>query len=188
MEKIEKLQEFNWLEGRDALTIALDNTIIKKLNEVIDYLNSKEFQSTTQDTPEEELTDKKKDVDKGVDREDTPEEWEKKISTLVKEGLFEEVTDDKGERVLGYIGCSDKVLKEIKQLLDDREREVLEKERTEVSKLLMKHACNEVPDNIPFGMDVMVREVASEGRRIWAEYEEGIGKIEKLDKLNSKKK
>ncbi len=42
MEKIEKLQEFNWLEGRDALTIALDNTIIKKLNEVIDYLNFKE--------------------------------------------------------------------------------------------------------------------------------------------------
>ncbi len=42
MEKIEKLQEFNWLESRDALTIALDNTIIKKLNEVIDYLNFKE--------------------------------------------------------------------------------------------------------------------------------------------------
>ena len=42
MEKIVKLEEFNWLEGRDALTIALDNTIIKKLNEVIDYLNFKE--------------------------------------------------------------------------------------------------------------------------------------------------
>lgn len=28
-----------------------------------------------EDTPEKELTDKKKDVDKGVDRQDTPEEW-----------------------------------------------------------------------------------------------------------------
>ena len=54
MEKIEKLQEFNWLEGRDALTIALDNTIIKKLNEVIDYLNFKENLFTEK---EEELED-----------------------------------------------------------------------------------------------------------------------------------
>jgi len=38
--KIEKLEEFNWLEGRDSLTIAFDNTIIRKVNEIIDYLNS----------------------------------------------------------------------------------------------------------------------------------------------------
>lgn len=41
-EKIERLEEFNWFEGMDSLVIALDNTIIRKLNEVIENLNSKE--------------------------------------------------------------------------------------------------------------------------------------------------
>ena len=42
MEKIEKLEEFNWVSGRDAITIALCNTIIRKQNEIIDHLNSQD--------------------------------------------------------------------------------------------------------------------------------------------------
>lgn len=40
MEKIVKLEEFSWVSGRDAITIALCNTIIRKQNEIIDYLNA----------------------------------------------------------------------------------------------------------------------------------------------------
>ena len=136
MKKIEKLEEFNWVSGRDAITIALCNTIIRKQNEIIDYLNTQPKEEVTaewlyrknkkrlEDLTEKEL--KKRGITK---TQDTPEEWEKKVSVLIKEGLFEEVTDDKGERVFGYVECSDKVLKEIKQLLSEREREVLESMR-----------------------------------------------------------
>lgn len=81
MGKIVKLEEFNWVSGRDAITIALCNTIIRKQNEIIDHLNS-------QAQPEEN------------------EEWEKRFI-----------------RTFGYWG---EEIKFIKQLLKEREREVLE--------------------------------------------------------------
>ena len=49
---------------------------MEKQGEIIDYLNSQD--------KEEELTDKKKAIDKGVDRKDTPEEWEEELGDLVE--------------------------------------------------------------------------------------------------------
>ena len=57
MEKIEKLEEFNWVSGRDAITIALCNTIIRKQNEIIDHLNS-------QDQEEEKIVRSKEDIER----------------------------------------------------------------------------------------------------------------------------
>lgn len=117
----------------------------QKLNEIIDYLN-------TQSQPEERksVCDKhRREICRECMHngnwtfEDTPEKWEKKVSVLIKEGLFEEVTDDKGERVFGYVECSDKVLKEIKQLLSEREREVLEtiKELVDGKSIYSNNGC-----------------------------------------------
>jgi len=135
MEKIEKLEEFNWVSGRDAITIALCNTIIRKQNEIIDHLNSQDQEGYEKRIRiRGELSGETEHIKAhkeylATSKQDTPEKWEKKVSVLIKEGLFEEVTDDKGERVFGYVECSDKVLKEIKQLLSEREREVLESMR-----------------------------------------------------------
>lgn len=57
MEEIEKLEEFNWVSGRDAITIALCNTIIRKQNEIIDHLNS-------QDQEEEKIVRSKEDMER----------------------------------------------------------------------------------------------------------------------------
>ena len=66
-------------------------------------------------------------------------EWKKKIPMWIKEGLFEEVTDDRGTRILGYVNCSDKVLDFIEQEID-RAREEGRKERTDE----LKQAFHEV--------------------------------------------
>lgn len=50
-------------------------------------------------------------------------EWKKKIPMWIKEGLFEEVTDDRGTRILGYVNCSDKVLDFIEQEIDKAREE-----------------------------------------------------------------
>lgn len=52
-------------------------------------------------------------------------EWKKKIPMWIKEGLFEEVTDDRGTRILGYVNCSDKVLDFIEQEIDRAREEVI---------------------------------------------------------------
>lgn len=110
MEKIVKLEEFNWVSGRDAITIALCNTIIRKQNEIIDYLNS-------QSQPEK----------KGI----TSEEYNKFFNPLVKDTPEEWVEDLWG--LLDFIVEEDVNKKEIvgkvRELLDDREREVLENMR-----------------------------------------------------------
>lgn len=64
--KIEKLRGEIALQPEISFVLS---AILEKQGEIIDYLNSQD--------KEEELTDKKKAIDKGVDRKDTPEEWEK---------------------------------------------------------------------------------------------------------------
>lgn len=80
MEKIEKLEEFNWVSGRDAITIALCNTIIRKQNEIIDHLNSQDQAGVFTEFTDKNISD---DIPKGfvdIDGklykfEYTPEEW-----------------------------------------------------------------------------------------------------------------
>lgn len=122
--KIEKLEEFNYFEGRDALTVALDNTIIKKVNEIIDVLNRPiivNYPINSQAQPEifKEFSDKniRDDIPEGFveingklhKMEDTPEEKEEWKKRYVKR--------------FGYWG---EEIKFIQQLLDEREREVLQ--------------------------------------------------------------
>ena len=115
--KIEKLEEFNWLEGRDSLTIAFDNTIIRKVNEIIDYLNS---QSQPEEYAEririkgeikdlnELATQKVKEVGSARLVKDTPEEWGEEFDRLYRTSI-------------GTLELKDYV----KQLLEDKEKETI---------------------------------------------------------------
>ena len=97
MKKIEKLEEFNWVSGRDAITIALCNTIIRKQNEIINYLNTQP--QTEECTHSFDLNNRcskcgvrgvkdmiaeLQDTPKGdkVRVKDTPEEW-KELETAI---------------------------------------------------------------------------------------------------------
>lgn len=91
MEKIEKLEEFNWVSGRDAITIALCNTIIRKQNEIIDHLNSQdqEEENTVCEGCGKTITSRfMQSYTKGdgmhsyclscdPEKQDTPEEWDR---------------------------------------------------------------------------------------------------------------
>ncbi len=86
MGKIVKLEEFNWVSGRDAITIALCNTIIRKQNEIIDHLNSQaqpeeRYAYTYKETPEGTIEHK---IRLDPKPQDTPEEKEE----LTKEEWF----------------------------------------------------------------------------------------------------
>ena len=126
MEKIEKLEEFNWVSGRDAITIALCNTIIRKQNEIIDHLNS-------QVQPEEKECECCKWDDMGYTHEpycplfkeykqDTPEEWEDRIRDLI--------LDISADRLVS----SEKVVAIVQSLLNDRERKAREDIIAEISR------------------------------------------------------
>ena len=109
--KIEKLRGEIALQPEISFVLS---AILEKQGEIIDYLNSQD--------KEEELTDKKKAIDKGVDRKDTPEKWEDRIRDLI--------LDISADRLVS----SEKVVAIVQSLLDDREREVLEDIMGETSK------------------------------------------------------
>ena len=151
MKKIEKLEEFNWVSGRDAITIALCNTIIRKQNEVIDYLNTQpqaeERKSVCdkhhreicrecmhngtwifEDTPEEKKTlvqlrrvfDKKR-----------VKEWDRIAMETYKQATQDTPEEKEGweERFVKRFGYFSSEIDFIKNLLLEREREVLESMR-----------------------------------------------------------
>jgi len=83
MEKIEKLEEFNWVSGRDAITIALCNTIIRKQNEIIDHLNSQDQEGYEKRIRiRGELSGETEHIKAhkeylATSKQDTPEEWDR---------------------------------------------------------------------------------------------------------------
>ena len=85
-------------------------------------------------------------------------EWKKKIPMWIKEGLFEEVTDDRGTRILGYVNCSDKVLDFIEQEIDRAREEVEDKFREKFKK-------REQEMNVPYSEE--------DGKEFWQGYQEG---------------
>ena len=126
MEEIEKLEEFNWVSGRDAITIALCNTIIRKQNEIIDHLNSQD-QEEEGKQPEGGFRDwciqkAKLGRFKGMsipEPQSTPEQkedWEEE---------FMEVLETFKDEICSNFFASSKPLTDfIQQLLEEREREV----------------------------------------------------------------
>ena len=139
MEKIVKLEEFNWVSGRDAITIALCNTIIRKQNEIIDHLNS---QDQAEEKPVyvmclgEEIvagTDKsikkhKKDTEDFLKTQSTPEQkegWEFDLRNLMYRDGEQLRSAGEGKPYTGEY--RELVVSMIKNLLSEREREVLDK-------------------------------------------------------------
>ncbi len=139
MEKIEKLEEFNWVSGRDAITIALCNTIIRKQNEIIDHLNSQaqpEEKKTLEQIREEFDKERVKEWDRTAMEtykqatQSTPEqtesdvqEWEKRFDKRYDQ--YNPINDD-GTQVATWCGSDYEDMKSfISELLEEREREVL---------------------------------------------------------------
>ncbi len=139
MEKIEKLEEFNWVSGRDAITIALCNTIIRKQNEIIDHLNSQaqpEEKKTLEQIREEFDKERVKEWDRTAMEtykqatQSTPEqtesdvqEWEKRFDKRYDQ--YNPINDD-GTQVATWCGSDYEDMKSfISELLSEREREVL---------------------------------------------------------------
>lgn len=125
MEKIEKLEEFNWVSGRDAITIALCNTIIRKQNEIIDHLNSQvqpeEIDNTklvmppsAYDQAEKEGFNMKNKVKSKLLPQDTPEEWVEKLWKLIDAYRDSKDINSELERI-------EEVNQYVKQLLEERE-------------------------------------------------------------------
>lgn len=85
-------------------------------------------------------------------------DWKKKLSVLITEGLYEQVTDDKGKRVLGYVNCSDKVMKELDTLISqeiEKAREEGKREALgEVIKMAKHMAKNYYSGNTQLYIDV----------------------------------
>lgn len=172
MEKIVKLEEFNWVSGRDAVTIALCNTIIRKQNEIIDHLNSQDQEEekieyfdkgdkvrTYKSLEVSEKAYSEEPTVEDVYIEDTPEqkeEWEERFAEF-----FLYVTNDKNW-VDGrpewkgdvFVTLYNAILHFIEKLLDEKEKEAYFKGKEYQAKL----------DRECYGMS-----------------------FEKLDKLNKKK-
>ena len=58
---------------------------------------------------------------------ETSEDWKRKLPLWIVEGLFEEVTDDRGTRTLGYVRCSDRVLKEFEKIIESEKEKSYKK-------------------------------------------------------------
>jgi len=166
MEEIEKLEEFNWVSGKDAITIALCNTIIRKQNEIIDHLNSQaqpEEKKTLEQIREEFDKERVKEWDRTTVEtykqatQDTPEEWEE-----VNKDIWYMVGGKKYVNINGeeYIRTSD-----LEQLLEERETKAF------------NEGVKEMEDSEQIQADWDIEELGNIVDKI----------VKKLDKLNKKK-
>ena len=109
---MKKIKEYKMSDdrGRSPEEVLVEERVANKLNEIIDHLNS---QAQPEEMTEDRIERAREKREEYLNRfKDTPEEWE--------------------ERFNKYWGCMfecgdyEKLIDDIKQLLDEREREVLE--------------------------------------------------------------
>lgn len=166
MKKIVKLEEFNWVSGRDAVTITLCNTIIRKQNEIIDYLNIQPQAGVFTEFTDKNISD---DIPKGfVDIDgklhkfeynpEQKEEWVEKLWELIDVYRDSKDINSELERI-------EEVNQYVKQLLDERETKAF------------NEGVKEMEDSEQIQADWDIEELGNIVDKI----------VKKLDKLNKKK-
>lgn len=123
--KIEKFVGDDSCTPRDFDTYRYINNLQDKVNEIIDHLNSQSqpeerYAYTYKETPEGTIEHKIKLDPKP---QDTPEEWEGRLTTgSLGESEYFRIDGE-------YVDDKETMVRFIKQLLDEREREVRKQER-----------------------------------------------------------
>lgn len=106
------------------------------------------------------------------------EDWKKKLSVLIREGLYQRVTDEKEERVFGYVKCSDEVMEELDALISREVKRAKEdgykRGVNEGLRIYFTNTTEEWEEDLCYVLDCVIQG-ETEGKR---------GKIQEMTKSN----